>query len=118
MSRLTKRCRQQASKAGTLRMAVRHRTASWMLPVLLMGGLIVCITSYVHLINDTSVKGYEISLMQEHTADLKNELDRLQSEIASLGSLSRIRSEGRLLSLSPAGTITYLNAHDSSIAMR
>jgi hypothetical protein len=72
---------------------------------------------YIGTVNGVATAGFEVSNIEKEIAMLKKDRANLQLEVSAVGSLQRVETELRSLSLSPVTEIEYLNTA-SSVAVR
>lgn len=84
------------------------------------GSFVICavlLLVYIITVNSVATAGFEVSKMENEIINLKKERADLQLQASAMGSMQRIETEARSLSLRPVESIEYLNT-SPSVAVR
>ena len=77
----------------------------------------VLLLVYIATVNNVATAGFTVSELQREVGGLKKERAELQLQASALGSLQRVETESRTLSLTPVQNIEYLQV-TSTVAVR
>lgn len=84
--------------------------------VLVLSGVLLLL-AYIVTVNNVATAGFRVSELQREVVKLKKEQAELQLQASALGSLQRVESESRNLSLAPVENVEYLEV-GSTVAIR
>jgi cell division protein FtsL len=84
----------------------------------LVVSLIILIVGYIFQVSSLTTGGYEIAKLQEQTAQLSSENEKLRSEIASYQSMSSVEKRLETLGMVKANNVQYIDLNDSIVAKR
>lgn len=77
----------------------------------------VLLVAYIATVNNVATAGFSVSELQREVGGLKKERAELQLQASAMGSLQRVETESRTLSLVPVENIEYLQT-TSTVAVR
>jgi Tfp pilus assembly protein PilN len=84
----------------------------------LVVALLLLVVGYIFQVSSLTTGGYEIAKLQEQTALLNSENEKLRSEIASYQSMNSVEKRLESLGMVKASNVKYLNLSDPIVAQR
>ena len=100
------------------RVLVQQWLMSTSIRIALIVAIVVFTLLYVVQITTVSTKGNDIALLEQQVRELKQETSLIDVDIAEHRSMQSIQERLGGLGMVDAGTVTYMSAGDTAVALR